>query len=401
MEKPWGQAAQPEDICRELNRRPVPKALLIQACETSTGTVHDLEAIAKRVGREFPEVLLIVDAISALGCQRLATDAWGLDIVIGASQKSFGMSPGLAFMSLSPRALQQMKLKTTGRFYFNLVAEAQKQRRGQTSFTPAVSLVSALHASTRAILDQGPSQVLAESALMARATRAGLTALGFELVSDSPANALTAVYPPPGIDAGRLIPRLDQRFGLQVAGGQGPLKNRILRVAHLGIFRPAGRFFAALRRRTDFAGVGPWFCPGNWNQRCAARNGNRFGTRRGALRKEAERIRSHTDLIGVQRRLRAGKYWNQAPPMGTGSIVYDRVQQGEPMSSDLSSHFAQQAVHHLRQDFLPQLSRCVELLDNEQLWWRPNESSNSVGNLILHLCGNLRQWILAGIDGQT
>lgn len=70
------------------------------------------------------------------------------------------------------------------------------------------------------------------------------------------------------------------------------------------------------------------------------------------------------------------------------------------MSSDLSSHFAQQAVHHLRQDFLPKLSRCVELLDNEQLWWRPNESSNSVGNLILHLCGNLRQWILAGIDGQ-
>ncbi len=236
VEKPWGQAAQPEDICRELNRRPVPKALLIQACETSTGTVHDLEAIAKRVGREFPEVLLIVDAISALGCQRLATDAWGLDIVIGASQKSFGMSPGLAFMSLSPRALQQMKLKTTGRFYFNLVAEAQKQRRGQTSFTPAVSLVSALHASTRAILDQGPSQVLAESALMARATQAGLTALGFELVSDSPANALTAVYPPPGIDAGRLIPRLDQRFGLQVAGGQGPLKTRILRVAHLGFF---------------------------------------------------------------------------------------------------------------------------------------------------------------------
>ena len=236
VEKRWGQAAHPEDICRKLNQSPSPKALLLQATETSTGTAHDLEAIANKVGREFPDVLLIVDAISAVGCQRLATDAWGLDLVIGASQKSFGAPPGLAFLSLSSRALQRMKLKTAGRFYFNLAAEARKQRRGQTSFTPAVSLVEALHASTRAILDQGPGQVLAESALMAHATRAGLTALGFRLVSESPANALTAVYPPAGIDADLLISRLDQRFGLQVAGGQGPLRHRILRVAHLGFF---------------------------------------------------------------------------------------------------------------------------------------------------------------------
>ncbi len=234
--KPYGEAASPGEICEKLGQTRQPAALLLQGCETSTATSHDLEAIAARVRREFPQVLIVVDAITALGSQPVRTDAWGLDAVISGSQKSFAMSPGLAFMALSPRALERAKSNSGPRFYFDLVREAEKQREGQTAYTPAVTLIEALRAATDEILEQGLDRVVAEAETMARATRAGLEALGFRLLSSAPSNAVTAAFPPEGVSAAALSKFLENRFHLKVAGGQGDLKGKIIRIAHLGYF---------------------------------------------------------------------------------------------------------------------------------------------------------------------
>ncbi len=129
-----------------------------------------------------------------------------------------------------------MERRGSRTFYFDLKKEVAKQRVGQTAFTPAVTLVDTLHTSTRVFLEQGLDHIVKEAALMARCTRAGFQALGFSLLSKQPANAVTAVLPPEGIDAGDLARRLQTSYGIKVAGGQGHLKGRIIRIAHLGYF---------------------------------------------------------------------------------------------------------------------------------------------------------------------
>lgn len=235
--KEYGEAAEADEICARLRESPQVRALLIQGCETSTGTSHDLERISARVGEEFPQVLIVVDAITALGSQPLLVEQWGLDLVIGGSQKAFGMSPGLAFLSVGKRALERMRTRSSvPSYYFNLVKEAEKQRVGTTAFTAPVSLVEALKAVTDEMLAQGLDNVIREAETMARCTRAGLWALGFRLLSKSPSNAVTAAFPPDGLPAPELIGMLDERFGLKVAGGQNQLKGKIIRIAHLGYF---------------------------------------------------------------------------------------------------------------------------------------------------------------------
>jgi serine---pyruvate transaminase len=234
--KEYGEAATAEEIAEALRRHPETKGLLIQACETSTATSHDLEAIGNLVREEFPEVTIVVDAITGVGCQPLEADQWGLDVVISGSQKAFALPPGLAFMSLSSRALRRISSAASPRYYFNLAKELKNQQAGQTAWTPNVSLVVALNAVCKEILCQGLDKVVAEAELMARCTRQGLLALDFRLLSSSPSSAATAAFPPEGISASELSKRLEQRFGLKVAGGQGELKGKIIRIAHLGYF---------------------------------------------------------------------------------------------------------------------------------------------------------------------
>jgi aspartate aminotransferase-like enzyme len=236
IDKESGQAASPEEICQALEHHPDIKAVLIQGCETSTGTAHDLEQIAKRIHAEFPQVLIVVDAITALLTQPLETDQWGLDIVISGSQKSFALPPGLSFLSLSSRALEKIDANSSHPFYFDLSREVTQQRDGQSAFTPAISLIIGLNETTREILEQGLEQVLAETELMARTTREGLKALGFQLLSSSPSNAVTAAFPPEGVSSVELSKRLEGDLGIKIAGGQGELKQKIVRIAHLGYF---------------------------------------------------------------------------------------------------------------------------------------------------------------------
>jgi aspartate aminotransferase-like enzyme len=237
LHKEYGEAASAEEILDVLRRNPDARSLLIQGCETSTATAHDLEVVGRAVSSEFPEVLVIVDAITAVACQPVQPDAWGLDVVICGSQKAFGVPPGLAFLSLSPKALRRLEAATpAAHYYLSLRKELKAQAGGSTAFTPAISLIVALNEATVQILDQGVDEVVRGAETMARATRAGLAALGFQLLSSSPANAATAAFPPPGVDADDLRGRLESEFGIKVAGGQGELKGRIIRIAHLGYF---------------------------------------------------------------------------------------------------------------------------------------------------------------------
>ena len=234
--KNYGEAASVEEIRQTIEQSPDTRALLIQGCETSTGTAHDLEAIGEMIRTSFPEVLIVVDAITCVGSQPLETDAWGLDVVIGGSQKAFAIPPGLSFLSLSERAIATIKSNSTPRYYFDLLKEVEAQRGGQTALTPAVSLVIALNEALREILNQGLDRVMDEVELMAQCTREGVLAMGFSLVSSVPAPAVTAFYPPSSISAAAIIQRLQERFGIIVAGGQGDLKGKILRIGHLGYF---------------------------------------------------------------------------------------------------------------------------------------------------------------------
>ena len=134
LEKEYGQAASAQEIEHVLDDNPGIGALLIQGCESSTGTAHDLEAIGRMVRSRFPKLLLVVDAITALGSQPVETDKWGLDVVIGGSQKAFAIPPGLSFLSLSPRALEAIQRCSCPRFYFDLLKEVTGQRKGQTGF---------------------------------------------------------------------------------------------------------------------------------------------------------------------------------------------------------------------------------------------------------------------------
>ena len=236
LEKEYGEAASAEEICAALEHNPEIRAVLIQGCETSTATSHDLEAIAQLVGAKFPKVFIVVDAITALLTQPLETDQWGLDIVISGSQKSFALSPGLSFLSLSPGAIAKIEANSSRPYYFDLLREVNQQRKGQSAFTPAISLIVGLNETTREILRQGHQRVLADTELMARSTREGLVALGFRILSSSPANAVTAAFPPAGVATAELAKKLETEFGIKVAGGQGELKNKIVRIAHLGYF---------------------------------------------------------------------------------------------------------------------------------------------------------------------
>lgn len=236
LEKPYGESVSLSELSDFLEGRPPVQALFLQGCETSTGTSFNLEEIAKIKDRH-PALLLIVDAITALASQTVETDAWDLDVVIGGGQKSFGIPPGVSFLALSQRAIQRIAARGSGRsYYLDLARELKRQETGSTAFTAPVSLVVGLEEACREILHQGLDQVIQEAELMARCTRAALLELGFRLLSSSPANALTAAFPPEGFAAARLRADLEERFGLKVAGGQGNLKNKIIRIAHLGYF---------------------------------------------------------------------------------------------------------------------------------------------------------------------
>lgn len=235
---PYGQAADPEEVRKALRAHPQVKAVCVTHNETSTGVTNDLQAIA-RVVKE-ADKLLIVDAISSLGCIPLPVDAWGCDVVATASQKGFMVPPGLAFVSVSPRAWEAYKTAKSPRFYLDFAKHKSYYERGQTPWTPAISIFYGLDVSLRFMLQQGMENIFAHHARIGALTRRGARALGLSLLAADEryaSNTVTAIRVPEGIDGQRLGALLRERFGVVVAGGQGPLAGKIIRIGHMGYVR--------------------------------------------------------------------------------------------------------------------------------------------------------------------
>jgi aspartate aminotransferase-like enzyme len=237
LEAGWGEAVSPQAVAAALDKDPEIKGVFVQLSESSTGACHDVEAIAK-ITKSKPNTLLVVDAISGAGAMKLETEAWGVDVVVVGSQKALALPPGLAFISANARAWERIDASKSPRFYFDLRKEKKSQGGGETAFTPAISHIVALKAALDFIEGLGGVTALVENAgTLAAMTRAAGQALGLPFVSPKAyGDALTAFYPPTGVDSGAIVKGLKGEFLSTVAGGQGALKGKIFRVAHLGYY---------------------------------------------------------------------------------------------------------------------------------------------------------------------
>jgi aspartate aminotransferase-like enzyme len=218
------------------------RAVFVQATESSTGARHNVEAIAKMV-RAQKDTLLVIDAITGLGTTHLDVDGWGVDFIIGGSQKALMMPPGLAYCAVSERAWQRMETTSSPRYYFDLRKERKSAAKGESAFTPATSLFAALGAALEFIramgkgdLAKGREELVNNAELCAEMTRAGALALGLKLYASPPAAALTAISSPDGIDSGKIVKDFRESFDAVVANGQGEMKGKLFRIAHIGYY---------------------------------------------------------------------------------------------------------------------------------------------------------------------
>jgi len=230
-----GRAADPERVADALRADPALKAVLITHNETSTGVTNPLEALAAAVRPS--GALVIVDAVSSLSSIPVKVDAWGLDVVVSGSQKGWMLPPGLAFVALSERAWEASKTATMPRFYFDLAKTRDAQAKGQTPWTPALSIYFALDVALDMLEAEGWEQVYARHQVCADLTRAGVKRLGLELLADQrfASNTVTAVKAPQGMDVSLLRKTLREQHGVVVGGGQAELTGKIFRIGHLGL----------------------------------------------------------------------------------------------------------------------------------------------------------------------
>lgn len=234
----WGTKAKPDDIKRELDKDSDIRGVMATHSETSTGVLNDVEAMAK-ITADYPAVL-VIDAISGLGACELKTDEWGVDVVAAGSQKALMTPPGLAFVSASDKAWTLAEKSTLPKFYFSWqkTRDALHKASPQSPFTPAVSTMLGLGAALKLIRAEGLDQVLARHALLGKACREGMKALGLKLFGpeDPKANSVTAVHAPEGIDGQQIVKTMRETYGITIAGGQGKLKGKIFRIGHCGYY---------------------------------------------------------------------------------------------------------------------------------------------------------------------
>jgi len=230
----WGTAIDPKAVERALDKDSSIKAVYTTHSETSTGAIHDLEAIA---GITRPRnVLLVVDGITSVGVHPLPQDAWGVDVVVCGSQKGMMIPPGIGTVSLAPWAATAIEGQKLPRFYWDFLRARKSAPIGETPFTPPVSLVLALEEALTMMKEEGLDRVHERHRKVAHAVWAGTKALGFKLFSSSPAHSLTSLLPPEGIEASAIVKRLRDVHGIYVAGGQDHLKGKIFRIGHMGAY---------------------------------------------------------------------------------------------------------------------------------------------------------------------
>jgi serine---pyruvate transaminase len=231
----WGETPSADDLASRLAELGGVKVVFLTQSETSTGVVADVQALAaaaKEAG-----ALVAVDAISSLGAVPLETDAWGIDVVAGGSQKALMAPPGLATAAVSADAWAAVS-DAAPRFYLDWAATRKAHGAVDTPFTPATSLVVALDVALGLLLDEGLETAFERHVRLGRACREGVKAMGLELFSpdDDASAVVTAIRAPEGVDSGELVLALRDRFGITLAPGQGALKGKIFRIGHIGYY---------------------------------------------------------------------------------------------------------------------------------------------------------------------
>lgn len=230
----WGYAVKPEEVEKRLKKDKDIKGVFVQASETSTGVYHDIETLAAIV-KGFEDTLFIVDAISALVAHDLKTDKWGIDVMVGGSQKGVMLPPGIAFVSVSEKAWSRTKTSNLPKFYFNFRKERENLAKNQTNFTSPVTLIIGLNESLKMLQAEGLDNVFKRHTKLADAVRKAVQAIGLELYpKESPSNAVTAIMTPTGIDGQAVYKNLREKYGITAAGGQDKARGKIFRIAHLG-----------------------------------------------------------------------------------------------------------------------------------------------------------------------
>ena len=245
---PYGETFSIDEVKAAL--KPDTRAVFMQATETSTGVRHCVPGVAKLLKDEKSEALLVVDAITGLGTTHLDMDSWGVDVLIGGSQKAVMIPPGLSYLAVGPRAWDRMETSNNPRYYFDLRKERKNAKNGESAYTPAVALIAALGAALDWIAAQaatpenpagsiveGRKKLVENAETISAMTRAAVQALGLKLFApDAFGTAATAVLAPEGVDSGIFVKELKSRFAAIITNGQGEMKGQIFRIAHLGFF---------------------------------------------------------------------------------------------------------------------------------------------------------------------
>jgi aspartate aminotransferase-like enzyme len=233
LEAPYGETVAPERLAAALRAHPGARVVLATQSETSTGVLEDIEAYAGLT--RVTETLLVVDTVSSLGVVPCPMDAWGVDAVVAGSQKGLMCPPGLAFVALNERAWRATERATCPKLYWDLRTERTWQAKRQAQFTPAVSLLMGLDVALGLLKAEGLPQVYRRHDRLARAMRAGAEGLGLGLFPRAtPSPAVTAVVAPPGVDGEAVVRAYGEEHNVTIAGGQGDMKGKIFRLAHLG-----------------------------------------------------------------------------------------------------------------------------------------------------------------------
>ena len=228
----WGKAVDPAEIAKALKANPAIKAVYTTHTETSTGVVNDIQALGKIVAET--SAVLVVDTISGLVGQELRTDDWKVDVAVSGSQKGLMLAPGLAFVAVSEKAWKLAEAAKLPRFYLDWRKMKKSLATKETPFTPAITLIVSLAEAIKIIKTQGLENIWAECKLLAKASRAGMKAIGLELFGDNPCEVVTSAKVPANVDGGKIVKMLREEFGVSIAGGQGALKGKIIRFAHMG-----------------------------------------------------------------------------------------------------------------------------------------------------------------------
>jgi aspartate aminotransferase-like enzyme len=236
VEAPYGHPVPISEMKKHLETGRPFRGVFIQATESSTGVRNDVQALGQAVSA-LPECCFVVDAITGLGTTDIRPDEWGIDIMIGGSQKATMIPPGLAFASVSEKAWKTIEKSKLPRYYFDYAKERKSLAKGESSYTPAASLVVTLHGALIYIKQLGRENLIGNAALLAEATREAATALGLtHFAASQPANAVTAINGPAGIGSTKIVKDMRARFGAILTDGQGTMQGQMFRLAHLGYF---------------------------------------------------------------------------------------------------------------------------------------------------------------------